>query len=510
MKIHRLLILALWLFLLLAEAYLSYIPQRFVHTRLGLIVCGSTAFAIGLFIFWRVKAIRYPAIAIAGLIAILFCLPGRAPDTGKLRDADVAALKEFEGVPYVWGGETGRGIDCSGLVRQGMIRADLREGVCTLNGRLLREAAWLWWNDCTAKEMRTGYRGRTTLLFRSVRINELDHTRLEQGDFAVTADGAHTLAYIGPNKWIEAVPEKVVILSEPDRSVYYFNIPVDILCWRQLGGEVPPEPVVAKEKRPIAMELQPPKDMEFKAAYDGSVQKYMLLLPVGFDASRPHDLMIGLHGHGATRQQYASDPRGECKGARDVAARHGMIFVSPDYRAPASWMGPAAEADMVQLIGELKRQYKVGKVYLVGGSMGGTAVLTFTTLHPELVDGVSSQNGLANLLEYKVDFVYVVGIQNAMKDSFGGRADETPEQFKKRDPDAYRKRSAEFHADKFTMPISFTVGQKDAIVPPQSVLRLAEAVKKHNQRVLVIDRPDEGHQTSYEDTVTAIEFVIKP
>ena len=256
------------------------------------------------------------------------------------------------------------------------------------------------------------------------------------------------------------------------------------------------------------MELQPPKDMEFKAAYDGSVQKYMLLLPAGFDASRPHDLMIGLHGHGADRHQYATDPRGECKGARDVAARHGMIFVSPDYRAPASWMGPAAEADIVQLIGQLKTQYKVGKVYLVGGSMGGTAVLTFTTLHPDLVDGVSSQNGLANLLEYKVDFVYVVSIQQAIKDSFGGRKDETPEQFKKREPDAYLKRSAEFHAEKFTMPISITVGEKDALVPPQSVLRLAEAIKKHNPRVLVIDRPEEGHQTSYEDTVKAIEFVV--
>ena len=229
-------------------------------------------------------------------------------------------------------------------------------------------------------------------------------------------------------------------------------------------------------------ELQPGQDVEFKAAYDGSAQKYILRLPEGFDASRPHDLMIGLHGHGADRFQYADDPRGECKGARDVAARHGMIFVSPDYRA-ASWMGTTAEADMVQLIGDLKKQYKIGKVYLVGGSMGGAAVLTFTALHPELVDGVSSQNGLANLLEYTVDLVYVVSIQQAIKDSFGGRKDETPEQFKKRDPDAYKKRSAEFHADKFTMPISFTVGEKDALVPPASVLRFAQAVKKFNKRV---------------------------
>jgi dipeptidyl aminopeptidase/acylaminoacyl peptidase len=303
---------------------------------------------------------------------------------------------------------------------------------------------------------------------------------------------------------------RITLANDKEGFAIVKGEPTSVETWKGKAVSPPVAFSVNKGVIQLAPELQPPQDMEFKAAYDGSVQKYMLLLPAGVDPSRPHDLVIALHGHGADRQQYASDPRGECKGARDVAGRHGMIFVSPDYRAPASWMGPAAEADMVQLIGELKRQYKVGKVYLVGGSMGGAAVLTFTALHPELVDGVSSQNGLANLLEYKVDFVYVVGIQSAMKDSFGGRADETPEQFKKRDPDAYRKRSAESHADKFTMPIAFTVGEKDAIVPPQSVLRLAQAVKKHNQRVLVIDRPEEGHQTSYEDTVTAIEFVIKP
>ena len=94
------------------------------------------------------------------------------------------------------------------------------------------------------------------------------------------------------------------------------------------------------------------KEMTFKARQDGTDQKYLLRLPAGFDADKPHDLMIALHGHGSDRHQYASDPRDECRAARDVAAKHGMIFVSPDYRGN-SWMGPAAEADVAQLIGEL-------------------------------------------------------------------------------------------------------------------------------------------------------------
>ena len=137
--------------------------------------------------------------------------------------------------------------------------------------------------------------------------------------------------------------------------------------------------------------------------------------------------------------------------------------------------------------------------------MGGTAVLTFAALHPDLVDGVCSLNGSANLLEYTVN---VVNIQHAIKNSFGGRPDETPQEYKKRNPREYKKRSAEYHPEQFTMPMAITTSGQDVIVPPESVLRLAAAVRKHNQSVLVIHRPNEEHLTSYEDTVTAIEYII--
>lgn len=254
-------------------------------------------------------------------------------------------------------------------------------------------------------------------------------------------------------------------------------------------------------------ELAAPQDSEFVASHDGSVQRYMLCLPGDFDARQPHDLMIALHGHGSDRRQYVVESRGECKGARDVAAKYGMIYVSPDYRAPAGWMGPAAEADILQIIGDFKKRYKIHKVYLVGGSMGGTGVLTFAALHPDLIDGASSQNPMADLLSYEVNFAE---IQTAIKLAFGGRKDETPAEYKKRNPDEYIKRSAAFHPEKFTMPIAITLGGKDKIVPSDSARRLAEDIKKHNPDVLLIDRPKAGHETSYEDTVAALEFVIRP
>lgn len=237
-----------------------------------------------------------------------------------------------------------------------------------------------------------------------------------------------------------------------------------------------------------------PNEVVFKAKVDGTEQRYIEILPPSFDANQTHHLMIALHGHGSDRWQFIRDNRGECKGARDVATRHGMIFVSPDYRAKTSWMGPKAEADMVQLIGELRERHKVGKIYLVGGSMGGTGALTFTALHPDLIAGVCSLNGTANLLEYEK-------FQDAITASFGGT--------KKQIPEEYKKRSAEFWPEKFTMPVACTTGGKDDVVPPQSVLRLLGQLKKDGRKVLSLHRENGGHSTNYKDTCAALEFILR-
>jgi pimeloyl-ACP methyl ester carboxylesterase len=237
-----------------------------------------------------------------------------------------------------------------------------------------------------------------------------------------------------------------------------------------------------------------PKDVEFKAGVDGSTEHYVELLPKDFQKDATHHLIIALHGHGSDRWQYIKDARGECKGARDVALNHGLIFVSPDYRAATSWMGPKAEADIIQIIGELRSRYRIGKVILVGASMGGSSVLTFTALHPDLVDGVCSENGTANHIEY-------TGFQDAIAASFGGS--------KKEKPDEYKKRSAEFFPEKFTMPVAIVVGGKDTVVPPASAVRLGQAIEKFNQQAKLINREQTGHVTTYEDTVEVLGFVIK-
>jgi len=235
------------------------------------------------------------------------------------------------------------------------------------------------------------------------------------------------------------------------------------------------------------------EDIAFRAAFDGREERYMRILPEGFDKQKPHDVLIGLHGHGSDRRQFAENNRDECRSARDIAKKHKLIFISPDYRAKTSWMGPAAEADVVQIIHDLKKQYAVRHVVISGASMGGTSCLTFAALHPELVDGVVSMNGTANHVEYQ-------NFQDAIAASFGGTKQELPEE--------YKKRSAELHADKLTMPIACTTGGLDKSVPPESVVRMMESLKKQGRPVLLLHRPTGGHSTNYADGIEAYEFVL--
>ena len=244
-----------------------------------------------------------------------------------------------------------------------------------------------------------------------------------------------------------------------------------------------------------AEEPNAPRDVEFKAAVDGTAQKYVEIIPKGWTKEKPCDVLIVLHGHGSDRWQYVRAERGECKAARNFAAKHGMILISPDYRATTSWMGPKAEADVVQIVGDLRKKYHVGNVYLAGGSMGGTSALIFAALHPDLIAGVSSQNGTANMLEYKE-------FQEAIAASYGGD--------KERNRAEYVKRSPEVVPEKFEMPVACTVGGKDKIVPPDSVRRLVEAMKKLKKKdVLLIDREEGGHATNHEDTTKALEFILE-
>ena len=224
-----------WCALLVLTLGLWLFPPTYRIIRIFFIISLPTLWASGVFLL-RKRMLLAIALLSAGTVLLAFlCLPGSEPDRSRLREAYVNALKRYEGTLSVWGGENRIGIDCSGLVRNGLIDANVRLGLRTLNPNPIRSALSMWWNDCSARALRDGYKDLTTPLFKAESINSITNSAIAPGDIAVTVDGVHVLAYLGDNHWIEADPGvmRTIVVTTPTEN-RWFKVPVQILRWTQL------------------------------------------------------------------------------------------------------------------------------------------------------------------------------------------------------------------------------------------------------------------------------------
>ena len=224
-----------WLIAVCVFIAACFFPIRSSLVRGRLVTVGLFVWAGALFLFWRRLPVRVLCLALALAPLLLLFVPDRPIHTENLRSGYVAALQNYENTPYVWGGETTTGIDCSGLTRAALCVAELRQGVRTTNMALLRKSASLWWNDGSASDLAAGYQGRTLLLGKRKSLNGADYAPLAPGDLAVTEDGKHVLAYEGNKKWIEADPNagKVVRVTIPSQE-HFFNMHMTLVRWRVL------------------------------------------------------------------------------------------------------------------------------------------------------------------------------------------------------------------------------------------------------------------------------------
>ncbi len=76
-------------------------------------------------------------------------------------------------------------------------------------------------------------------------------------------------------------------------------------------------------------------------------------------------------------------------------------------------------------------------------------------------------------------------------------------------PEEYKKRSAELWPERFTMPVAVATGGRDEVVPPASVLRLAEKLKQAKRPVLVIHRMREDIRPTTRSLREAMEFMLR-
>jgi len=169
--------------------------------------CGCVSFhlLVGLIVLlWRRSGIRLALLGVTVLAGCCLIAPGRRPAADILRSDYVRGLERYHGVTYYWGGESPKGIDCSGLIRRGLIDSTFIRGVTSFNPGLIRYAIRLWWNDCSADDLGNQYLQLTTHVLDTPNLNRLDPSRILPGDLAVTAGGGHIMAYLGSNIWIEA------------------------------------------------------------------------------------------------------------------------------------------------------------------------------------------------------------------------------------------------------------------------------------------------------------------
>jgi hypothetical protein len=80
------------------------------------------------------------------------------------------------------------------------------------------------------------YRGLMRSVLTRPSLNELDHSRIREGDIMVTLNGVHTMAYIGDQIWIEADPvdKKVIKARVPEYRIVWFKVPSKIMRWSQM------------------------------------------------------------------------------------------------------------------------------------------------------------------------------------------------------------------------------------------------------------------------------------
>ena len=109
--------LALWLWLALSPLVLVawWYPIQFQSLRLLQVLSAVALWGGALSLFWNRRPVRLASGVVAALLMGAAVLPGRDVDAAKLRASYVRALRSYLGTVYLWGGESHRGIDCSGL-----------------------------------------------------------------------------------------------------------------------------------------------------------------------------------------------------------------------------------------------------------------------------------------------------------------------------------------------------------------------------------------------------------
>jgi predicted esterase len=136
---------------------------------------------------------------------------------------------------------------------------------------------------------------------------------------------------------------------------------------------------------------------DFRKAYrskvDNTLQPYRIFVPSSYDGSKPFPLIVALHGMGGDENSYFDL---YANGAFKLEAeQRGYIVVCPKGRQPASMYLGAAEQDVMDVIAEVRRDYRIDpdRIYMTGHSMGGFGTWSIAMNHPDLFAAIAPVAG---------------------------------------------------------------------------------------------------------------------
>lgn len=156
--------------------------------------------------------------------------------------------------------------------------------------------------------------------------------------------------------------------------------------------------------------------------------------------------------------------------SRIMAGGHPLLSVN--LRGTA-YMSPAATSDMSELLDYAGRTLGCTGFVLLGGSGGASSAMAYAVLHPERVGGVIAM-GMCDILA-RLDFARRSGnrllqeLARTVFAAYGGPPEARPE--------LYEARSVLAHADRLTMPVVLSMGERDSLIPVGETRKIAEALR---------------------------------
>jgi dienelactone hydrolase len=134
----------------------------------------------------------------------------------------------------------------------------------------------------------------------------------------------------------------------------------------------------------------------YHSQVDDTLQPYRVFVPASYDPAKKYPVIIALHGMGRDENSYFDD---YSQGAFKVEAEsRGYIVACPKGRQPASMYFGSAERDVLDVLGEVRRDYNIDpdRVYMTGHSMGGFGTWSIAMNHPGLFAALAPVAGGGN------------------------------------------------------------------------------------------------------------------